>query len=99
MRILVCGLLGALLATAVQAQEPLAHRVASDLARIGPRPDGAPAQQRAARLLLNEMKRAGLREVRGVPAEGNPGWVNLVGVLPGKSDREIVLSAHYDTVP
>src|SRR5215213_11654176 len=103
MRTLVYGLLGVLLAAAVPtrvpAQEPLAHRVASDLARLGPRPDGAPAQQRAARLLLDEMKRAGLREVRAVPVARNPGWVNLTGVLPGKSDREIVLSAHYDTVP
>jgi len=44
------------------------------------------------------MKRAGLQGVRAVPAAGNPGWVNLTGFLPGKSDREIVLSAHYDTV-
>ncbi|HWN41616.1 MAG TPA: M28 family metallopeptidase [Thermoanaerobaculia bacterium] len=101
MRSLVCGLLmGALLAvTAAQAQEPLAHRVASDLARLGPRPDGAPSQQKAARLLLDAMKRVGLQGVRAVPVAGNPGWVNLTGVLPGKSSREIVLSAHYDTVP
>ena len=101
MRRLVYGLLGVLLTTVpatAQAQEPLAHRVASDLARLGPRPDGAPAQQRAAQLLLGEMKKAGLREVRAVPVAGNPEWVNLVGVLPGRSDREIVLSAHYDTV-
>jgi hypothetical protein len=100
MRSLVCGLLmGALLAVAAPAREPLAHRVAADLARLGPRPDGAPAQQKAARFLLDAMKQAGLRQVRPVPAAGNPGWVNLTGVLPGKSDREIVLSAHYDTVP
>ncbi len=104
MRTLVSGLLmGALLAAAAApaantAQAPLAHRVASDLARLGPRPDGAPSQQKAARLLLGEMKRAGLRQVRAVPVAGNPGWVNLTGVLPGKSGREIVLSAHYDTV-
>jgi hypothetical protein len=106
MRSLVYGLLGVLLTaaggiapTAAQAQEPVAHRVAAGLARLGPRPDGAPAQQKAARLLLDEMKRAGLQGVRAVPAAGNPGWVNLTGFLPGKSDREIVLSAHYDTVP
>jgi hypothetical protein len=104
MRSLVRGLLvGALLAVAAaQAQDPLAYRVAADLARLGPRPDGSPSQERAARLLLDAMKRVGLREVRAVPATGaagNPGWVNLTGVLPGKSDREIVLSAHYDTVP
>ncbi|HEX6864770.1 MAG TPA: M28 family peptidase, partial [Thermoanaerobaculia bacterium] len=103
MRSLVLRLLmGALLASAAgiaRAQEPLAHRVAADLARLGPRPDGSPSQEKAARLLLDAMKRAGLREVRAVPVAGNRGWVNLTGVLPGKSDREIVLSAHYDTVP
>src|SRR5688572_15585337 len=102
MRSLVCGLLGVLLAapaaSTAQAQEPLAHRVASDLARLGPRPDGAPSQQKATRLLLGAMKRAGLRQVRAVPVAVNPGWVNLTGVVPGRSGREIVLSAHYDTV-
>lgn len=86
-------------ATAARAQEPLAHRVATDLARLGPRPDGSPSQEKAARLLLEAMKRAGLQGVRAVPAAENPGWVNLTGFLPGRSDREIVLSAHYDTVP
>jgi hypothetical protein len=102
MRTLVTGFLGVLLAAgiggSVQAQEPLAHRVAAGLARLGPRPDGAPVQQQAARFLLGEMKRAGLR-VSAAGVAGNPGWVNLTGVLPGKSGREIVLSAHYDTVP
>jgi hypothetical protein len=93
-------LLGALLATgAARAQEPLAHRVATGLARLGPRPDGSTTQNRAEGFLLDAMRRAGLREVRAVPVAGDPGWVNLTGVLPGKSDREIVLSAHYDTVP
>lgn len=100
MRIQVGGLiLGALLAVTAEAQEPLAHRVAADLARLGPRPDGSPTQERAAGFLLDAMRRAGLREVRPVPVAGNPGLVNLTGVLPGRSDREIVLSAHYDTVP
>lgn len=101
MRSLLRSLLtGALLAAgaAAQAQEPLAHRLAVDLARLGPRPDGSPAQEKAARLLLGAMMRAGLREVRAVPVAGNPAWVNLTGVLPGRSAREIVLSAHYDTV-
>ena len=100
MRGLIHGLLmGALLAAgSAQAQEPLAHRVATGLARLGPRPDGSTTQERAAGFLLDAMRRAGLREVRKAPAKGNPGWVNLTGVLPGKSDREIVLSAHYDTV-
>lgn len=104
MRSLVRGvLMGALLAATAantaQAQGPLAHRVAADLARLGPRPDGSTTQERAAGFLLDAMRRAGLREVRRAPAAGNPGWVNLTGVLPGKSGREILLSAHYDSVP
>lgn len=95
-----CLILGALLVSgAARAQEPLAHQVAAGLARLGPRPDGSTTQERAAGFLLEAMRRAGLREVRTAPVGRNPGWVNLTGVLPGKSDREIVLSAHYDTVP
>jgi hypothetical protein len=45
------------------------------------------------------MQRAGLRDVRAVPVPNHPEWVNLTGVLPGRSEREIVLSAHYDSVP
>ena len=96
MRTLLLGLL--LVSAAARAQAPAAHEVASGLARLGPRPDGAPSQKQAARLLLDAMTRAGLREVRAVPAAGEPEWVNLTGVLPGKSGREIVLSAHYDSV-
>ena len=96
MRRLFLGLL--LLSAAAHAQTPSAHEVASALARLGPRPDGAASQQRASRLLLEAMIRAGLQEVRAVPAPNHPEWVNLTGVLPGKSAREIVLSAHYDSV-
>lgn len=77
---------------------PFAYEVATGLARLGPRPDGGPAQARAVSFLLDAMKRAGLTDVRVVPVPEHPDWLNLTGVLPGKSDREIVLSAHYDTV-
>ncbi|HET9229457.1 MAG TPA: M28 family peptidase, partial [Thermoanaerobaculia bacterium] len=96
MRRFLFGLL--MLSAAAHAQAPSAHEVASGLARLGPRPDGAPSQQQASRLLLEAMIRAGLQEVRAVPAPNHPEWVNLTGVLPGKSAREIVLSAHYDSV-
>ncbi|MES1243204.1 MAG: M28 family metallopeptidase [Acidobacteriota bacterium] len=89
-----------LLATAPAfSREPLAWRVAAGLARLGPRPDGAPSQTAAARFLLDAMRGAGLRQVQAVPVPEHPEWVNLTGVLPGRSDREIVLSAHYDSVP
>jgi hypothetical protein len=80
-------------------QDPLAWRVATGLARLGPRPDGAPSQEPAARFLLYAMQRAGLRDVRAVPVPDHPDWANLTGVLPGRTDKEIVLSAHYDSVP
>lgn len=95
------ALLAAVLLAASPARSqkvPFAHEVAAGLARLGPRPDGGPSQERAARFLLDAMRRAGLADVRAVPVPGHPEWVNLTGVLPGRSDREIVLSAHYDTV-
>lgn len=96
----LAGLLAALPAHARPAlgAAPVAYEVATGLARLGPRPDGGPAQTRAVRFLLDSMKRAGLTDVRAVPVPDHPEWLNLTGVLPGKSDREIVLSAHYDTV-
>jgi hypothetical protein len=80
------------------SQETLAWRVATGLSGLGPRPDGSPVQPSAERFLLGQMRRAGLRDVRIVPVPDHPAWVNLTGVLPGRSDREIVLSAHYDSV-
>lgn len=77
---------------------PSAHEVATGLARLGPRPDGGPSQTQAVRFLLDSLKRAGLADVRPVPVPGHPEWVNVTGVLPGRSGREIVLSAHYDSV-
>jgi hypothetical protein len=89
-----------LLAAPAGAREALsAHEVATGLARLGPRPADRPADQtRAVAFLLDAMRRAGLSDVRPVPVPGQPELVNLEGVLPGKSDLEVVLSAHYDTV-
>jgi hypothetical protein len=77
---------------------PSAYDVVSGLSQLGPRPDGSPAQARAVILLQDAMRRAGLRDVRAVPAAANPALVSVEGVLPGATDREIVLSGHYDTV-
>jgi Peptidase family M28 len=91
-----------LLRSGVAEAAPLAHEIASGLARLGPRPEGREgAQGRALALLRGAMERAGLREVRAVPIAGQPSLVNLEGVLPGRdgpAGQEIVLSAHYDTV-
>lgn len=95
---LIAGFL--LAAPPASAREALsAHQVATGLARLGPRPADRPADQaRAVAFLLDAMRRAGLSNVRPVPVQGQPELVNLEGVLPGKSDLEVVLSAHYDTV-
>jgi hypothetical protein len=74
---------------------PLAYDVVTELARLGPRPDGSPAQARAALLLQDALRRAGLRDVRETPFANASA---IEGVLPGATDREIVLSGHYDTV-
>ncbi len=72
-----------------------AYEVAASLAALGPR-DAAPARQRAVAVLLAALRRAGLARVR-VVRQG--GLIDVEGVLPGERPEEIVLSAHYDTVP
>jgi aminopeptidase YwaD len=87
-------------AAAPAGAPPEAHEVAAALARLGPRPAGEEAaQEPAVELLLQAMRRAGLQEVQAVAAAGEPELKNLTGVLPGESGQEVVLSAHYDTVP
>jgi len=89
---------GLLLAAAVPAlAAPDAREIAAGLAALGPRADPAP-RGRAVRYLLDAMGRAGLTGVRAVPAGGGE-LVNVEGVVPGQTAEEIVLSAHYDSVP
>jgi len=77
---------------------PSAHELASGLSRLGPRPDGEKVQEKAVAFLTDALRRAGLQAVRAIPVAAEPSILNVEGVLPGKTDREIVLSAHYDTV-
>jgi hypothetical protein len=72
--------------------------IAAGLAALGPRSDRE-ARRQAAGLLVEALRRAGLQRVRTVPVPGSEGLVNVEGVLPGKTADEIVLSAHYDSVP
>jgi hypothetical protein len=79
-------------------EKRMAHDVAVALARLGPRTGGGEGHARAIDFLSGEMKRVGLR-VSVVPAdERGEGPHNLEGVLAGTGSREIVLTAHYDTV-
>ena len=72
--------------------------IAAGLAAVGPR-SGREARRKAAGLLVQALRQAGLERVRTVPVPGSEGLVNVEGVLPGKTAAEIILSAHYDSVP
>jgi hypothetical protein len=72
-----------------------AHEVAASLAALGPRSE-AKVRERAAGLLAAALRRAGLEQVRALRQGG---LINVEGVLPGEAPEEIVLSAHYDSVP
>jgi len=75
-----------------------AHEIAASLARLGPRTVGSEGHADAITLLTEEMKRAGLRVLPGPLGGPAEALQNLEGVLPGAGNREIVLTAHYDTV-
>lgn len=93
-----CAVLGLLLAAAPVFADsgPDARETAAGLAALGPRADPA-VRGRAAAFLLDALRRAGLTGVRAVPA--GEGLINVEGVVPGETPEEIVLSAHYDSVP
>jgi hypothetical protein len=95
---LAAGAVSAGSATSPARAAPSAHELASGLARLGPRPEGERTQAQAVALLAGALRRAGLREVRAVPVAGRRSVVNVEGVLPGATEREIILSGHYDTV-
>jgi len=88
------GLLAWLLAVVPAFAVP-ARDLAASLAALGPRSAQA-VRARAVALLLDDLRRAGLEQVR---ADRRNGLVNVEGVLPGEIAEEIVLSAHYDSVP
>ncbi|HEX3557399.1 MAG TPA: M28 family peptidase [Thermoanaerobaculia bacterium] len=94
----LAGILFLLAAPVLAGPAPDAREIASGLAALGPRADPA-ARGRAVSFLLDALRRAGLAGVRAVPAGGGGGFVNVEGVVPGAGPEEIVLSAHYDSVP
>jgi hypothetical protein len=84
---------------AVPSPPTAAVTLASALAQLGPRATGTAAHTAALALLRGAMVRAGLTGVTEIPALGRVPTRSLTGVLPGATRDEIVLSAHYDTVP
>ena len=84
----------------VTAPAPTVQEIARGLAGFGPRPAGSPAHDAAAAWLLATMRGAGLEQVRAWPLPGRPRLRNLTGVVPGEpGGGEVLLTAHYDTVP
>ncbi len=84
----------------VTAPAPAVQEIAQGLAGFGPRPAGAAAHDAAAAWLLATMRAAGLEQVRAWPLPGRPRLRNLMGVVPGEpGGGEVLLTAHYDTVP
>jgi Peptidase family M28 len=79
---------------------PVVQEIARGLAGFGPRPAGSAAHDAAAEWLLAAMRAAGLERVRAWPLPGRPRLRNLMGVVPGEpGGGEVLLTAHYDTVP
>lgn len=90
---------GALLAAPTWAQSE-AYRQAAALASLGPRTPGSVAHSRARLLLLNRLREMGLAGAGlGGTREEARGWHNVIALLPGSVQDEILLIAHYDTVP
>ena len=75
--------------------DPLA--LATRLAELGPRVPGSSAHLEARRLLAASLRSMGFSSVQTVSVE-NTGLVNIEAVRRGRSDSEIVLAAHYDSV-
>ncbi|OGR75398.1 MAG: hypothetical protein A2X32_12825 [Elusimicrobia bacterium GWC2_64_44] len=70
----------------------------------GGRAPGTPGHEAAASYILREMRKAGLKPFAGygIAEDSAPaGQRNLVGMVPGGSDKEryLILAAHYDHLP
>jgi glutaminyl-peptide cyclotransferase len=59
---------------------------------IGPRPSGSRASRETVRWIARELRRAGVEDV-GVQRP----YANVVGTIPGREPRAVVVGAHHDT--
>lgn len=76
-----------------------AYRRAAALAALGPRTPGSVAHRRAQAFLLSRLREMGLAGVTLQRFPGEPVWDNVSALLPGAVSEQILLVAHYDTVP
>jgi glutaminyl-peptide cyclotransferase len=67
-----------------------AYRLLREQVALGPRPAGSAASRRLALRLRNLLPRGLFQPVPG-------GLRNVVGVVPGRTPRTVVVGAHYDT--
>lgn len=68
---------------------------------LGPRDAGTPGAERAAQYLFNRLREIGvaaeIQEFRERSPGGETVFRNVLGRIPGKSDRILLLGSHYDT--
>ncbi len=98
---LLSGLAGlAILATTpvVGARQFDAHAFLTELVELGSREAGAPGYRQGQVLILRTIESLGLSSPVRSAGIGAGGWTHLEGHLGGRSERELVLSAHYDSL-
>ena len=68
---------------------------------LGPRDAGTPGAERAANYLLNRLQELGvaaeLQEFRAESPRGDTVFRNVLGRIPGNSEKIILFASHYDT--
>ena len=72
--------------------------MARKIAQQGPRVPGSAPHRGAVEILLAALDQAGLSEVEARRFPGDPELVLVTGLLPGDSQREVLLTAHFDSV-
>jgi glutaminyl-peptide cyclotransferase len=83
----------------VDAQAIMRH--AEKIVSFGPHPPGSPAQRKVGDYLLEQLQGFGLetqtQDFEAVTPIGRLQMRNVWGVLPGRTDRIIILASHYDS--
>lgn len=73
------------------------------LVRIAPRDAGTPQGRKAAEHLLQRLKSFGVKAKIDTFTDSTPAGEktmhNVIGRIPGKTDRWIILGSHFDTMP
>lgn len=68
---------------------------------LGPRDSGTPGAEKAAKYLLNRLQEIGveaeIQEFRDASPKGETVFRNVLGRIPGSSDRILLFASHYDT--